>query len=114
MLAEEDGVLIIVGSQAHWHEGNMALLHELADAWEDYVSDPMVEVNGGCHFGWEERLHRVDQEVVVHQAGGFVGGQELLESFKDGVFSHAGEAIEDNNHAAGGSLDQHVFVDKVQ
>ncbi len=114
VLAEEGGVFIVVGGQAHRHEDDVALLRELADAREDYVSDPTAEVVVVVASVGEERLHGVDQEVVVHQAGGFVGGQELSESFKDGVFSRAGEAVEDNDYAAGGSLDRLVFADEVQ
>ena len=62
----------------------------------------------------EERLHGVDQEVVVDQAGGYVGGQELLDFFENGVFSRAGGAVEDNDLAARGSLNRFVFVDEVQ
>ena len=54
----------------------------------------------------EERLHGVDQEVVVDQTGGYVGGQKLLDFFENGVFSRAREAIEDNDLAARGSLDR--------
>jgi len=79
----------------------VALLRELADAREDSVSDFPAEGVVVVASVREESLHGVDQEVVVHQAGGFVGRQELLESFKDGVFPRAGEAAENNNHALG-------------
>ena len=39
----------------------------------------------------EERLHGIDQEVVIDQVGGYAGGQELLELFENGVFSRARE-----------------------
>ena len=68
------------------------------------VADPETEGVVVAASVGEESLHRIDQEVVVHQAGGFVGKKELLDSFEDGVFSRAGEAVEDNDHAARGSF----------
>ena len=114
MLAEEGGVPVVFCGQARRHEDNVALLRELADAREDCVSDPAAEGVVVVASVGEESLHGVDQEVVVHQAGGFVGGQEVLESFKDGVFSRAGEAVENNDHAAGGSLDRLVSAEELQ
>ena len=92
----------------------MALLRELADAREDHVSDPTAEIVVVIASVGEERLHGVYQEVIVYQAGRFVSGQELSESFKDGMFSRGGEAVEDNDHAAGNSLDRLVFAGEVQ
>jgi len=114
MLAEEGGVPVGFCGQARRHEDDVAILCELADAREDCVSDPAAEGMVVVASVGEQSLHGVGQEVVAHQAGGFVGGQELLESFKDGVFSRAGGAVENNDHAAGGSLDRLVSADGLQ
>ena len=62
----------------------------------------------------EERLHGIDQEVVIDRVGGYVSGQELLELFENGVFSRARETVEDNDLAAKDSLDRFVFADEVR
>ena len=104
MLAEEGRVPAVFCGQACRHEDDVAFLRELTNARENCVADPAAEGVVVAASVGEESLHRVDQEVVFHQAGGSVGRKELLESFKDGVFSRADETVEDNNHAAGSSL----------
>ena len=110
VFAEESGVSVVVGGQARCHEDDVALLREPADVREDHASDPAAEVVVVVASIGEEHLRGVDQEVVVDQPGGFVGGQERLDTFKNGVFSRAGEAVEDNDDAAGDHGEEQVFI----
>jgi len=99
VLAENTSIPVVFCGQTRRHENDVSFLRELADAREDCVSNPAAEHMVVVASVGEESLHGVDQEVVVHQPGRYVGGQEFLESFEDGVFSGAGEAVEDDDEA---------------
>ena len=100
VLLEEGGVPLVALDQARRHEDHVALLRDPADLVKDGRPDPAAKVVVRVATVWDQSHRRVDEQVVVQEAG-LVGGQERFGLLENGVFSRAGEAVQDSDHAPG-------------